>query len=98
MRRGYLGIRTQAVELPESKSKPGQDRGLLVVWLEAEGPAATGGVLVGDIITGIRGKPVMDPDDIFAALTGALVGKPADVQVLRGGQPQTVRVVVGERK
>jgi hypothetical protein len=29
---------------------------------------------------------------------GGLVGKPAPVQVLRGGQPATIQVTIGERK
>ncbi|MFH1184617.1 MAG: trypsin-like peptidase domain-containing protein [Chloroflexota bacterium] len=98
VKRGYLGVRTQAVALPESKGASGRDRGLLVVWLEENGPAASAGALVGDILTGISGRPVRDPDDIFAALTSATVGKPIEVEVLRGGKPQSIRVVVGERK
>ena len=98
VKRGYLGVRTQAVELGESKASSGRDRGLLVVWLEENGPAASAGVLLGDILTGIGGGPVRDPDDIFAALTSATVGKPIEVAVLRGGRPQSVRVVIGERK
>ena len=101
VRRGYLGVRTQSVELPVSKtaaSSSGPDRGVLVVWLEDGGPAASAGILVGDIITSIGGKAVLDPDDIFAALTTSTVGKPTDVAVLRGGTPQKIRVVVGERK
>ena len=98
VKRGYLGVRTQAVALPESQRSAGRERGLLVVWLEENGPAASAGVLVGDILTGIGGRPVSDPDDIFAALTSATVGKPIEVEILRGGKPQPVRVVVGERK
>lgn len=101
VKRGYLGVRTQPVELPESTGASGaavSDRGLLVVWLEQGGPAASAGLLVGDILTGIGGRRVSDPDDIFAALTSATVGKPTEVEILRGGKGQTVRVVVAERK
>jgi S1-C subfamily serine protease len=71
---------------------------LLVVWLEDGGPAASGGVLVGDIIIGIAGKKVSDPDDIFAALTGDTIAKPVEVRIARGGRIQSLRVAVGERK
>jgi S1-C subfamily serine protease len=93
VKRGYLGVRTQAVS-----TGAGSQGGALVVWLEEGGPAASGGMLVGDIITGIGSRQVKEPDDIFAALTGAGVGKTVDVGVARGGKPQTLHIVVGERK
>lgn len=101
VKRGYLGVRTQAVPLPETKgaeSASERDRGLLIVWLEEGGPAASAGMLVGDIITGVGGKPAKDPDDIFSALSSSTVGKPISVDILRGGNAQTIRVMVGERK
>jgi S1-C subfamily serine protease len=98
VRRGYLGVRTQTVELPASESAAGRGQGVLIVWLEAGGPAATAGLLVGDIITRIGRAEVRDPDDIFSALTGATVGKPIEVELMRGGKHQTLQVAVGERK
>ena len=87
VKRGYLGVRTQTVEA-----------GLLVVWLEKEGPAEKGGVLVGDILTKISGHELNDADDLFANLTNATVGKTTEVDILRGGLPQSLKVIVGERK
>ena len=101
VKRGYLGVRTQGVELGESTQKElnsTQDRGLLVVWLEEGGPAAQAGLLVGDIVIGIASKKVSDPDDIFAALTGDTIGKPVELRIVRGGKIQPLRVAVGERK
>jgi S1-C subfamily serine protease len=94
VRRGYLGVRTQAVESPEGQG----GGGLLVIWLEDGGPAAKGGLLVGDIITAIGAERVSDPDDIFAALGSATVGKPIEIGISRGGKSQSVRVTVGERQ
>lgn len=87
VKRGYLGVRTQPVEA-----------GLLVLWLEKDGPAEKGGLLVGDILTKINAHALKDADDLFAALTSDTVGKSTAVEILRGGQPQTVSVTVGERK
>jgi S1-C subfamily serine protease len=94
VKRGYLGVRTQRVELPEGQG----ESGLLVIWLEDAGPAAKGGLLVGDIITAIGAERVNDPDDIFSALHSETVGKPMDVGIVRGGKAQSVRVTVGERQ
>lgn len=101
VKRGYLGVRTQPVEIPEAARqalKREQEHGLLVLWLEEDGPAGKGGLFVGDILVAVSGQPVGDPDDLFAALTGDTVGKSVALEVLRGGRPETVHVTVGERK
>jgi S1-C subfamily serine protease len=101
VKRGYLGVRTQPVEIPEQARqalKREQSHGLLVLWLEEDGPAAKGGLIVGDILLDVKGEAVGDPDDLFAALGGDTVGQEIPIEVLRGGRPETVNVTVGERK
>ncbi len=101
VKRGYLGVRTQPVEIPEASRKAlkrEQAAGLLVMWLEENGPAQKGGLLVGDILAAVNGHSVGDPDDLFAALDSETVGKSIPVEVLRGGKPETVNVTAGERK
>ncbi|MDL1911614.1 PDZ domain-containing protein [Chloroflexi bacterium CFX6] len=101
VKRGYLGVRTQPVEIPEAARKSlerEQNTGLLLLWLEENGPAQKGGLFVGDTIVAIGGQSVSDPDDLFAALHSETIGKSITVEVLRGGRPETVNVIVGERK
>jgi S1-C subfamily serine protease len=101
IKRGYLGVRTQPVEIQEAARNAlqrEQSQGLLVLWLEENGPAQAGGLLVGDILVAVSGQPVGDPDDLFAALNSETVGKTTAVEVLRGGRPETVQVTVAERK
>jgi S1-C subfamily serine protease len=101
VKRGYLGVRTQPVEIPESARealKREQSQGLLVLWLEEGGPAEKGGLFVGDILVGIAGQSLSDPDDLFSALNTDTVGQAIAVEVLRGGRPETIQVTVGERK
>ncbi len=101
VKRGYLGVRTQAVGVPEASQKNlgrDQSQGLLVMWLEEGGPAEKAGLLVGDILVGVGGKPVADPDDLFVALSGDTVGQSVPVEVLRGGKAERVNVMVAERK
>jgi S1-C subfamily serine protease len=101
VKRGYLGVRTQPVEIGDAARKDlkrEQAHGLLVLWLEEGGPAEKAGLLVGDILVAVSGQAVGDADDLFAALGNDTVGKSIGVEVLRGGRPETVTVTVGERK
>jgi S1-C subfamily serine protease len=101
VKRGYLGVRTQPVEISETAREDlqrAQGHGLLVLWLEEGGPAEKSGLLVGDILVALSGQPVGDADDLFSALNSNTVGKTIAVEVLRGGRPQTLQVTVGERK
>jgi serine protease DegQ len=100
VRRGYLGIRSQAVALPAAQQAAlgrNQSAGLLLVGVEDDGPAAKGGLMVGDILVGLAGQPISDPDELLTRLVGTIVGQPAAVEVLRGGQPTTIQVTIGER-
>jgi S1-C subfamily serine protease len=101
VRRGYLGIRSQPVAIPAAQqSRLGREQasGLLLVGVEEGGPAEQAGLLVGDILVGLAGQPVIDPDDLLTRLVGVMVGQPTRVQVLRGGEPAEIDVIIGERK
>lgn len=101
VKRGYLGVRTQPVDIPEAARaslQREQSHGLLVLWLEEGGPAEQAGLLVGDILVAVSGQAVGDADDLLSALGSDTVGKSIAVEVLRGGRPETVSVTVGERK
>jgi S1-C subfamily serine protease len=98
--RGYLGLASQAVRLPEALRqalKLTGDFGLVVVNVEPGGPAERGGVLLGDILVALDGMPVTDPRDVLAALTPERVGQAIKARVLRGGQPTEVSITVGPR-
>ena len=100
IKRGYLGIRSQPVEIAENLQKAlkrEQATGLLIVGVENDSPASTAGLMVGDILTAVAGTPVMHHDELFTRLNGNLAGKSTPIEILRGGQPQTLNVVVGER-
>lgn len=99
IKRGYLGIRSQLTPLDAGRQAQtgGQETGLLVVWVEADSPAAAGGLLVGDIVTRIGDQPTDDHESLQAALTGDVVGKETAVEVLRGDRKTTLLVTIGER-
>jgi S1-C subfamily serine protease len=99
VRRGYLGISTQPVRLPESlRQQLGQETGLLLVAVEEGSPGAKGGLVLGDTIVTFDGVSVRAYDDLIALLSGDKVGQEVPAQIIRGGQMQEMKVAIGERQ
>ncbi len=86
--RPYLGISSQA-------STTGQ--GAVVADVIAGAPAASAGVLPGDIVKQVGGKPVLAPEDISTAIEDRRPGDAIDIQVQRAGASRTLRVKLGTR-
>jgi serine protease DegQ len=98
VKRGYLGILSQPVRLPDGQSLGLTQRGgLLVVGVEDGSPAGRGGLMVGDILATLEGQPVEDTDDLLALLAGDRVGRPVPVRLVRGGELAEIEITVGER-
>jgi S1-C subfamily serine protease len=101
MKRGYLGLAGQPVEIPKTQRTRGADvaadQALLVVGVTDGSPAAAGGVMVGDLITYFDGHPIGSPEDLHDLLVGDRVGRKVALQVLRGATAIELSVVPGER-
>ena len=100
VKHGYLGIRSQTVDIPAESQKAlkrTQETGLLLVGLEGDSPAGKAGLMVGDILTAIAGEPVEHHDELFARLSGDVVGKSIPIEILRGGKVESIKVEIGER-
>jgi S1-C subfamily serine protease len=101
IKRGYLGIRSQAVDIPGASQealKREQATGLLIMSVEKNSPASQGGLMVGDILVAVDGKPILHHDELFARLNGDVVGRATPLEILRGGRPETVSIVIGARE
>jgi S1-C subfamily serine protease len=107
IKRGYLGIASQPVQVPDwhrdgasTDSRDAADArvsALLVVHVTPGSPAAAAGVLVGDVIIEFDGQRVESPEDLLDLLVGERVGRQVALQLLRGGTPAAVTITVGER-
>src|ERR671916_628317 len=98
VKRGYLGILSQPVRLPDGQRLGLTQRGgLLVVGVEDGSPAGRGGLIIGDIVATLDGQLVEDTEDLLVLLTGDRVGREVTVKVVRGGEPRDLAVTVGER-
>lgn len=99
IRRGYLGISTQRVRLPEDiAGQTGQKTGLLIISVEQNAPAAEAGLSLGDTLLTLGGVSITRHEDLLAALSGNVVGQKETAQILRGGRVQEVIIKIGERE
>ncbi len=99
IKRGYLGISSQLVELPVSqRAGRNQEHGLLIVKVDENSPAQQGGVLVGDIVITLDGHSINDSEELQLLLVGDRVGRAVPVEVMRGNALQTLSVTIGQRK
>ncbi|MBY8957789.1 DegQ family serine endoprotease [Pseudomonas sp. MIS38] len=94
--RGWLGVVIQEVnkDLAESfgLDKPA---GALVAQIQDDGPAAKGGLQVGDVILSMNGQPIVMSADL-PHLVGALkAGAKASLEVIRDGKRKNVELTVG---
>lgn len=98
IKRGYLGISSQFIDLPAAqRAGREQEHGLLIIKVDENSPAQKGGILVGDILVALDGHDLNDSEDLQILLTGERVGKAVPVSVIRGGALQTLQVTIGQR-
>ena len=95
--RGWLGVAIQDVDQALADAF-GLDApsGALISDVTAGGPAAKGGIEVGDIVVGFDGVPVERSGDLPALVGEVEAGQSAEVEVLREGRSKTIEVVIGE--
>jgi serine protease Do len=95
--RGWLGVVIQDVtrELAESfgLNKP---KGALVSRVVADSPASRAGFKAGDVILEFDGKEVETSSDLPPIVGRTLVGKQANVIVMRDNKRKTIKVTIEE--
>ena len=96
--RGFVGVAVQPVELSAPQRQTGHERGLLIVAVTPSGPAERAGLMVGDILVELDGKPTRTADDLLDLLTDGRGGREIGARILRGGSARDVRVAVADRK
>ena len=100
----YLGVRMLSIspelkaELsknPNTKLKLTEDKGVLVVGVAKNSPAAQSGVSVGDVIKKINGQEVSDASSVQQIVEKSTVGSDMQLEVSRDGKTVTVAVKSG---
>jgi S1-C subfamily serine protease len=100
LRRAYLGVSTQPVELQQSVRQRlhlEQTTGLMLLALEPGAPAEGARLLLGDIILSIGERTVDDGEALHMALGPSVVGQPTPIRLIRGGELRELTVTPAPR-
>ncbi|MGC9997287.1 MAG: trypsin-like peptidase domain-containing protein [Terriglobia bacterium] len=98
--RGYLGIGAQPVGIPDAwrASLPLTAKsGIMVVKVEAGGPADRAGVLLGDILVSLGDATLEEFEDLQSVSDSGIIGKQVKARVIRAGAIVELSITVGER-
>ena len=98
--RGFLGIALQPVPLPQdlkAKLQLHQDTAIMLLGVEPNGPAATAGLIMGDILLATGSSVISDAEALAGVIDNATIGESLSFRVLRAGSVQEVKVRIGER-
>lgn len=98
--RGFLGIALHPVALSSDLKQQvhlDQDRGIMILGLEPDGPGAAGGLMMGDVLLTAGAEVLSNPEVLSGVLDSATIGEAVNFRVLRAGSIHDVRVRIGER-
>ncbi len=97
--RGWMGVAIQEITpaLAKSFKLPEQRKGVLISDVNEKGPSYAAGIKRGDVVIGFNGKDVQSVSQLRNLVARTMVGKDAQVKVLREGQEHVLTVKVAER-
>ncbi len=97
--RGWMGVAIQEITpaLAKSFKLPEQRKGVLISDVNENGPSHAAGVKRGDVVVAFNGKEVQSVSQLRNLVARTMVGKDAQVKVLREGKEQLISVKVAER-
>jgi serine protease Do len=97
VRRGWLGVRVQAVNADIAEGLGlSSASGALVADVSGNGPSAHSGLHKGDLIVRFDGKPVPDSRALPRLVAETPIGKKVAIDYLRNGKKMTAQVVLGK--
>jgi len=83
--------------LAAAQTEPASEPGLVIVRVDATGPAAEAGVKRGDILLAMGEQEINQPADWFQAVRGLQAGEPVKLTVLHGDDERSLTATVAER-
>lgn len=97
---GYLGIGLQPVAIPEhlkSKLNLSASSGLIAVSVDPAAPAGQAGIMIGDILLELAGRPMHRSENVQEVLDSESIGKKLAARILRAGNTTDLEIVATER-
>jgi serine protease Do len=95
-RRGWLGVRIQAVDQTIAETLGlGEPRGALVAGVDEKGPSKAAGLEAGDVIVTFDGKPIKESRDLPRLVGQTAVGRVVAVGIIRKGKELSIPVTLG---
>jgi serine protease Do len=96
--RGYLGVSIRDLDDNLAKQfKVPDTAGALAEDITAGGPADKAGLKNGDVIRKLNGQAIADAGQLTLQVTNLSPGAVATLDILRDGQPLSLKVTLGER-
>ena len=99
VKKGFLGVFVEPVELPDELARSpqvGQGYGLMVRGVEPESAAKEAGVAMGDVILSLGDAKATDEYELHKALDGEGIGKPVTLRILRAEKVAELKVTPRE--
>ncbi|MGH9449901.1 MAG: trypsin-like peptidase domain-containing protein [Terriglobia bacterium] len=96
VRRGAIGITFSSLQTAALLHSFGADHGVVVEGVEANGPAASAGLELGDVITAIDSRPVHSGNELLGIVSNSAPGQKLRIDFLRDGKPQSCNLTVGD--
>ena len=93
----WLGIGGMGASLDDavvSEFRLARDKGVLLLEVVADSPAARAGLRLLDVIVAVDGRPVASPEELQKAIAGVRPGQPLVVAFLRTSRLRRVTVLV----
>ena len=99
VKKGFLGVFVEPVELPDELARSpqvNQEYGLMVRGVEPDSAAKAAGVAMGDVILSLGDAKATDEYELHRALGGEVVGRPVALRVLRAEKVTELKVTPRE--
>lgn len=93
----FLGVETGVIpEILREHLQLPADVGVIIQTLREESPAATAGLRVGDLITGMAGKPIKSSADLRERIRAQHAGDTVKIDVIQKGKPANLSVMLNQ--